>query len=73
MKNTLKIILTLLLISGLTNGISKAHIPPSGGNTGGGGGATPTPYVTDYVMIDEVLEANGYATTTPWQYVNAQA
>jgi hypothetical protein len=73
MKNTIRILLISVLFTGMVNHLSKADIPPQGGDPGGGGGTTPTPYVTDYVEVGEVLEANGYNLSTPWQYISAQA
>jgi len=68
--NAVFIALSLLLVSA---SVSQADIPPHGGNPGGGGGGSTPNYVVDYVEIGEVLIANGYAASTPWQYVSAQA
>jgi len=74
MKNTIRILLISVLFTGMVTHFSKANIPPQGGEPGGGGvGSTTATYVFDFVEVGEVLEANGYSRSTPWQYVNAQA
>lgn len=76
-KNFLSV--ALLIVSMLVFVPLSTAVPPidnPGGGTGGGGGGTgggSTSYVTDYILVDEVLRVNGISTSVNWQFVSASA